>query len=307
MRYEFPHMKKLLLVLLVILIAAYWYFRHHRSSSHTHHAWDESVKILPAGLTHIGDLEAARFGNTPLAIKLIAKAAGDDSVEDIEGWVRKLRGTCKLDVLHAVDSFVVAVPKDGGYFVITALDRLDRSDIDGCMKKLSATITELDHGIVRYTGATERPFTLRWFDDQLFAFGLFEQGFNDHDEFLKLTSGGFDKDKDMNKLASKIDRSWTGWVIAREAPLDNVAASGVFSVVISGNDVSIVARAFADDLGPVKSALDDLVALAKHFGADDPRFAEIVAALHVESDKDSAAITATVSDDAIVRLLFPAN
>ena len=57
--------------------------------------------------------------------------------------------------------------------------------------------------IARYTSATEEPFTLRWFDDKLFAFGLFTNGFDDPRGLLELTSGGFDKDAAMTKLAAK--------------------------------------------------------------------------------------------------------
>jgi len=303
-------MKKLLLVLLVIAIALYWYFFRHHHETMRHHAWQESQKLLPADLVFAGDLEAAQFGATPLAGKILKRAIGDDSFDDFEGWARKLGGTCKLDLLHALDSFVVAGPHDGGYVVIAALDRVDREDVDACMKKLGATVTELDHGIARYDGAAERSFVLRWFDDRLFAFGHLTESWNDPKELLQYTSGGFDKDKAMNALAAKVDRSWIGWVMLREAPLDGIEASGTFSLAIRGGDVRMAARAYGD-VEPIKAQLDDLVALAQHWveygGDESAHLAPLVRALEVEADKDSAAITAHVTDDDVVRALFPAK
>jgi hypothetical protein len=271
-------------------------------------AWTAAKKVLPSGLMAVFDVDvqAARGSKLwqSLAPTLIAQKP------DVGTALEKIKTTCGLDPMQAVESVVAGVDENGqGAFVI-ALKGITQKDVEACIgknvetgKKLAVTKAG---ALTKYSDGTQVLYA-RWLDKTTLAISTSPE---DKDITDKTTGGGIAKDKTMMTGIAGVKLDSTMWaVIDKEQPLEPLQTkmTQLFgSVTIAGGKVDADVHLVLPDAAAATTAATNAntqLGAVKTAGQLPPKLAPIFKSLAIKSVDNQIVVTDSASEPDVLAII----
>ncbi len=271
-------------------------------------AWTAAKKVLPSGLMAVFDVDVQAVRGSKvfqsLAPTLLAQKP------DVGTVLEKIKTTCGLDPMAAVESVVAGVDENGqGAFVI-ALKGITQKDVEACIgknvdsgKKLAVTKAGM---LTKYSDGTQTLYA-RWLDKTTLAISTSP---DDKDITDKTTGGGIAKDKTMMTGIAGVKLDSTVWaVIDKEQPLEPLQTKmqQLFgSVTIAGGKVDADLHLVVPDAAAATSAVTSAntqLGAVKTSGQLPPKLAPIFKALAIKAVDNQIVVTDSASEPDVLALI----